>query len=64
MEGILEYLTKVWSNVVSSITDEEELRSIVFEKDFEYRGSLNLLSQYDITAIMDNINMEIIALEL
>mmetsp|Transcript_8018 Transcript_8018/g.7094 ORF Transcript_8018/g.7094 Transcript_8018/m.7094 type:complete len:848 (+) Transcript_8018:309-2852(+) len=63
-EGILDHLTSVGSNFVSGISDEEKLRSIVFEKDFEYRDSLELLSTYDITSIMDNNNMEKIALEL
>ena len=63
-EGILEHLTRVGSNFISGIKDEEKLRSIIFERDFGYRDSLELLSQYDITDIMNNKNMEKIALEL
>ena len=36
----------------------------MFEKDFENRDSLEILSSYNITEIMDNKNMEKIALEL
>ena len=61
---ILEHITLVASNFIENVKDEERLRSIVFEKDFENRDSLELISHYDITEIMDNKNMEKIALEL
>ena len=61
---ILEHITMVASNFIENVKDEERLRSIVFEKDFENRDSLELISHYDITEIMDNKNMEKIALEL
>jgi hypothetical protein len=63
-EGIIEHLTAVGSHFISGITDEEKLRATVFEKDFEFRDALELISHYDITEIMDNKNMEKIALEL
>ena len=44
--------------------DEDQLRAIVFEKDYENRDSLDLISKHEITEIMDNKNMEKIALEL
>ena len=40
------------------------MRALVFEKDYEGRDSLELLSIYNIVSIMDNKNMEKIALEL
>ena len=44
--------------------DETKLRAMVFEKDFEHRDSLYLLSKWNIVEIMNNKNMEKIALEL
>jgi hypothetical protein len=49
---------------IEDIEDEVHLRSLVFEKDYENRDSLDLLSKYGIIQIMDNRNMEKIALEL
>jgi hypothetical protein len=63
-EGITKHLTAVGSNFISGLTDEEKLRATVFEKDFEFRDSLELISNYNITEIMNNKNMEKIALEL
>lgn len=44
--------------------DEARLRAMVFEKDLENRDSLELMSKYNIIDIMNNKNMEKIALEL
>jgi hypothetical protein len=40
------------------------LRKLVFERDFEGRDALMLLSYYEIDEIMNNKNMEKVALEL
>lgn len=57
-------ITKVTAIYIENINDEFELRALVFEKDYENRDSLDLLSMYNISEIMDNKNMEKIALEL
>jgi hypothetical protein len=56
--------TEVTARYVENIEDEFQLRALVFEKDFENRDSLDLMSMYNIIPIMDNKNMEKIALEL
>ncbi|CAI2366954.1 unnamed protein product [Moneuplotes crassus] len=63
-DGIIENLTRIGSNFIREISDEERLRALVFERDFENRDSLELLSRYNITDILNNKNMEKIALEL
>jgi hypothetical protein len=63
-ESINSRLTKIASNFISKMTSEEKLRGIIFEKDFENRDSLELISHYNISEIMDNKNMEKVALEL
>ena len=57
-------IVKIVSKYIESIEDEDKLRAIVFEKDYENRDSLDLISKHEITEIMDNKNMEKIALEL
>ena len=61
IERILIDITSVY---IQDIEDEMQLRALAFEKDFENRDSLDLLSQYNINKIMNNKNMEQIALEL
>ena len=63
-ESINEKLMKIGSNFVNSLIDESILRNIIFERDFENRDSLELLSYYNITEIMNNKNIEKVALEL
>lgn len=62
--GLTEHLTSVGSHFISEMQEEEKIRALVFEKDFENRDALELISHYDITSIMNNKNMEKIALEL
>ena len=57
-------ITKIAWEYIESIDDEFQLRALVFERDYEGRDSLDLLSIHNITGIMDNKNMEKIALEL
>lgn len=57
-------LVKISATYIESITNETELRSVVFEKDLENRDVLDLVSLNNIIEIMDNKNMEKIALEL
>ena len=59
-----ERISNIAGEFIQAIDDEDKLRNIVFEKDFEGRDSLHILSQYEITEIMNNKNMEKIALEL
>ena len=61
IEGIV---TVVAADYINNIDDEFELRALVFEKDYENRDSLDLLSTYNISKVMDNKNIEKIALEL
>ena len=63
-ERIEKHISKVAGNFIERIDDEFTLRALVFEKDFENRDSLDLLSFYNIVDIMNNKNMEKIALEL
>jgi len=63
-ESITTKLTTIGTNFISKTKDEEKLRSIIFEKDFENRDSLELISSFNIIDIMDNKNMEKVALEL
>jgi uncharacterized protein YbgA (DUF1722 family) len=51
---IEEILIQIASSYIEAIEDEDQLRAIVFEKDFEHRDSLTLLSMYDVVQIMDN----------
>ena len=68
LSGIAQFIKdkciRVGSNYVETISDEEQLRALVFDRDLENRDSLALLSKYNITGIMNNRNMEKIALEL
>jgi hypothetical protein len=52
------------STYIEEIEDEDQLRALIFEKDYDNRDSLDLISKYNINEIMDNKNMEKIALEL
>ena len=63
-DKIIEIITKLAANYIENIDDEFELRALVFEKDYENRDSLELLSTYNIVEIMNNKNMEKIAMEL
>ena len=63
-EKIEEILIKSTASFIEDIEDEFQLRELVFEKDYENRDSLDLLSKYNIVDIMNNRNMEKIALEL
>jgi hypothetical protein len=63
-EKIEEIVVNVAAYYIEEMEDEDAIRAIVFEKDFEHRDSLTLLSLYDIVPIMNNKNMEKIALEL
>jgi len=63
-KSINSQLTEVASNFIAETNDEEKLRALIFEKDFENRDSLSLVSAFNITDIMNNKNMEKIALEL
>ena len=63
-ERIQSHISNVTGSFIEKIEDENILRSLVFEKDFENRDSLDLLSHYNIVEIMNNKNMEKIALEL
>ena len=63
-KSINSQLTEVASNFIAETNDEEKLRALIFEKDFENRDSLGLVSAFNITDIMNNKNMEKIALEL
>lgn len=63
-EKIEEILLKSTAKFIEDIEDEFQIRALVFEKDYENRDSLDLLSKYNIVQIMNNKNMEKIALEL
>ena len=63
-ERIQAHVSKFAGIFIEKIDDDETLRSLVFEKDFESRDSLDLLSYYNIVDIMNNKNMDKIALEL
>ena len=63
-EKIQNNVSKVAAKYIENIEDERTLKALVFEKDFENRDSLYLLSLYNIVSVMDNKNMEKIALEL
>ena len=63
-EKIQIQVSTIAAMFIESIEDEYSLRALVFEKDFDNRDSLNLLSLYNIVDIMNNKNMEKIALEL
>ena len=63
-EKIEEIIIKTTASFIENIEDEFQLRELVFEKDYENRDSLDLLSKYNIVDIMNNRNMEKIALEL
>lgn len=53
-EKIVDHIVQVGSYFVSEMQDEARLRYIVFEKDFDNRDSLELISSYNITSIMDS----------
>jgi len=63
-EKIESILIKSTASFIEDIEDEFQLRELVFEKDYENRDSLDLLSKHNIVDIMNNKNMEKIALEL
>ena len=63
-EKIISLITEVTSKFVSKLEDNVQLRSIVFQKDFENRDSLDLISKYNLIDLMSNKNIEKIALEL
>ena len=63
-DKLINTITKLAANYIENINDEFELRALVFEKDYENRDSLELLSSYNIVDIMNNKNMEKIAMEL
>ena len=53
-ERIQTQVSKIASNFIQNIDDEFTLRTLVFEKDFDHRDSLDLLSIYNIVDIMNN----------
>ena len=59
-----ETVTGISLAFVTAIDEEERLRYLCFEKDLEGRDALTLLSTYEIVEIMNNRNMERVALEL
>ena len=61
---IQNHISKVAANYIESIQDEYILRVLIFENDFDNKDSLDLLSLYKIINLMNNKNMEKIALEL
>lgn len=61
---IIRNLTKIGQTFIADNTDEEKLKLIIFEKDFDFRDSLDLISHYNIAELMDNKNMEKISLEI
>jgi hypothetical protein len=63
-EKLRAMITEITGSFVQAIDDEEMLRKLVFENDFEGRDSLVLISYYEIDEIMNNKNMEKVALEL
>ena len=63
-EKIEKIIIKTTASFIENTEDEFQLRELVFEKDYENRDSLDILSKYNIIDIMNNRNMEKIALEL
>ena len=63
-EKVEDVAVKVTSAYIESIQNEAKLRELVFEKDFENRDSLEIVSTYNIIGIINNKNMEKMALEL
>ena len=61
---IKDIVINIASKYIEAIEDEAEIHSLCFEKDYENRDSLELVSKYNIFQIMNNKNMEKIALEL
>ena len=68
LEGLTqEVMTKaegIGANYLLSIRNEDKLRQLVFDKDFRKRDCLYIISKYNIVRMMNNKNMEKIALEL
>ena len=63
-EEIQERVEAIGRSFIERIKNEDELRLLVFDQDFQKRDSLHLMSAYNITALLNNRNMEKIALEL
>jgi hypothetical protein len=61
---IIKNISDIAGYFIQAIDDEEKLRTVCFEKDYEGRDALQLLSDYEIVEIMNNRNMEKVALEL
>lgn len=56
--------TTIIKTFIGDMQDEEKVRSLVFEKDFDNRDSFDLITQYNMTEILNNKNIEKVALEL
>ena len=63
-EKLRSTVSDITAKFVTGIEEEERLRFLCFEKDFEGRDALTLLSNLEIVDIMNNKNMERVALEL
>lgn len=63
-ELIKDIILKICSHFCNHCKDEHLLYDLIFSKDFENRDALYMISTLDITELMDNGNMEKIALEL
>jgi hypothetical protein len=63
-QKIEELVIGVTATFIEEMEDEIQLRAMVFEKDDNNKDSIELITKYNIIKIMNNKNMEKIALEL
>ena len=63
VNSLTTYIIDIWASFIKDMK-EEKIRSIIYEKDLERRDWLDIISNYDISELLNNKNMEKIALEL
>ena len=63
VNSLTTYIIGIWALFIKDMK-EEKIRSIIYEKDFGRRDWLDIISEYDISDLLNNKNMEKIALEL
>ena len=63
VNNLNSYIIQIWSQFIKEIK-EDKIREIIFEKDFGRRDCLDIISEYDISDLLNNKNMEKIALEI
>ena len=62
--NLIELVVQILINYIQSIDDEYKLRLMIFEKDFENRDSIDLISKFLIFPIMELDAIETITQEL